>query len=319
MGEEAGVEFLEVRDFRFQQVEKMTTNQTSLANKFEQFCKNIRISEENETSISIYYWNITKRLNKDFWNTESNTSHSLYVGSYGRDTDILVSDIDMIMSLPWKVFTQYDWYTHNWQSSLLNAVKESLKKTYPTSHIKGDWQVVQINFSDGITFEIVPWFEFDDGSFYYPDTNNWWSWKTTKPRAEKKEIKEKNDMRNWNLKNLCRMIRARKTHCNIPIGWLLVDTFAYNFLKDREYKDKSFYYYDRMVESFFEYLKELNEDQEYRLAPWSNQRANRKWKFNYKATQAYNAIQKAIEYEENEMPYSANNKRKEIFGSKFTW
>jgi len=179
--------------------------------------------------------------------------------------------------------------------------------------------VVAVDFTDGIKFEIVPGVLLkDDKGFFYPDTNMGGSWKITNPQSEIKEIKEKNDTRNSNLKRLCRMIRAWKDNCSVPIGGLLIDTFAYNFLRSWTHKDMSFLYYDWMVRDFFEYLKDQNEEQEYWLAPGSNQRVNRKGKFNYKAKLAYNNILEAIEYESKNMPHSANNKWREVFGSKFT-
>lgn len=51
----------------------------SVSTKFKNFCDNIRISDDNVSKISGRYNAVTKRLNKDFWNTESETSHSLYV------------------------------------------------------------------------------------------------------------------------------------------------------------------------------------------------------------------------------------------------
>lgn len=49
---------------------------------FSDFCSNIQVN--NATSISTRYKAITKRLNTDFWSTSSESSHSLYVGSYGE-------------------------------------------------------------------------------------------------------------------------------------------------------------------------------------------------------------------------------------------
>ena len=54
-----------------------------LADWFSTFCSNIQVQDGG--TISTRYKNITRRLNTDFWNTSSDTSHSLYVGSYGRN------------------------------------------------------------------------------------------------------------------------------------------------------------------------------------------------------------------------------------------
>ena len=81
-----------------------------LADWFETFCTNLKV--QNVSTISMRYKNITKRLNIDFWDSTSETSHSLYVGSYGRDTAIDgFSDLDMIFELPASFYSQYDGYS----------------------------------------------------------------------------------------------------------------------------------------------------------------------------------------------------------------
>jgi hypothetical protein len=49
-----------------------------LADWFSEFCSNISVADGG--TISSRYKRITKRLNTDFWNTDSDTSHSLYLG-----------------------------------------------------------------------------------------------------------------------------------------------------------------------------------------------------------------------------------------------
>lgn len=70
-----------------------------LADWFASFCATIQVQDGG--TISARYRAITKRLNTDFWSTTSDTSHSLYVGSYGRNTAIQgFSDLDMVFELP---------------------------------------------------------------------------------------------------------------------------------------------------------------------------------------------------------------------------
>ena len=289
-----------------------------VAEKFKKFNEDIRISNSDIDNISYRYKRITKQLNKDFWDNESDTSHSLYVGSYGRDTDIHVSDIDMLFRLPYSVYEQYKNYEGNGQSALLQAVRSSLQKTYGTSHIKGDGQIIGINFDDGINFEIVPCFLNDDGSYTYPDSNGGGSWKTTDPKPEIDAVKNTNNSCNGNLKYLCRMARSWKDSWDVPMGGLLIDTLANSFIKNWEHRDKSFLYHDWMARDFFEFLKDQDENKTYWLAPGSGRYVWRKGKFEYKALRCYNLSLEAIDYEKREMPYSANGKWKEIFGSKFT-
>ena len=289
----------------------------SVAHKFEQFIENLEISEDKVSKIRDRYKKITKRLNQDFCGSQSETAHSLYVGSYGRDTDIKTSDIDMLFWLPVAKYQQYEKYQGNGQSALLQEVKNSVAKTYSGTKISADGQVIVIEFSDGICFELVPCFECKDGSFLYPDTHNGGSWKITKPRLERDEIREKNNEWKGNLKRLCRMARAWRDNAGVPMGGLLIDTFAYNFLKNWEYKDKSFEYYDWMIRDFFEFLSKQDDTQKYWLAVGSNQQVYNKGKFKRKAKIAHKLALEAIEYEEKQQEYSANEKWRDIFGKVF--
>jgi hypothetical protein len=290
----------------------------SVSTKFENFCNEIRISSSSASNIAYRYKRITGQLNKDFWASDSDTNHSLYVGSYGRDTDIHVSDIDMLMRLPYEYYKTYDEYEGNGQSALLQAVKSSLQKTYSTTRLKGDGQVVVLAFEDGIKFEILPCFSnVNSESFTYPDTNDGGSWKVTNPVEEIKAIRILDAACNNNLKRLCRMARAWKDNCSVPIGGLLIDTLAYDFLKSWPHSDKSFTYYDWMVRDFLAYLKNRSEEQDYWLAPGSGHRVYREGKFEYKALVSYNIAVEAVEDEAAERSYTATTKWREIFGSKF--
>ncbi len=290
----------------------------SIATKFEEFNKNLRISTSKISTISARYKSITKRLNIDFRNSSSETSNSLYVGSYGRDTEIFTSDIDMLFILPYSVYQQYDNYETNGQSALLQAVKQSIEKTYSVTRLKADGQVIIVPFDDKIIFEVVPCFTNDNDSFTFPNSNDGGSWKTTNPKPEIQEIKDENIRCNKNLKRLCRMVRAWKEKWDVPIGGLLIDTLAYNFLKNWEYKEKSYLYYDFMVKDFFEYLKSQDSEQNYWLVVGSNQYVWRTGKFEYKALRCFNIAEETIKYENDKLEYSANLQWKEIFGTKFT-
>lgn len=287
----------------------------SVSDWFETFNKNIRMSDDVVTNVSYRYKRITRQLNRDFYDSESDVYHSLYVGSYGRGTDIVVSDIDMIFQLPYSVYARYNSYSGNGQSALLQEVKHSIEKTY-NSFMRADGQVIVISFADGIVFELVPAFINEDDSYTFPDSNNGGSWKVTNPKPEIAEISEKNKLWNKNLKRLCRMARAWKYQWDVPIGGLLIDTLAYNFMSNCEYKDKSYLYYDFISRDFFKYLSEQNSEQNYWLSPGARQCVWRKGKFEYKAKQCYNIAIDAIS-KEKDYPYTAKSKWREIYGTKF--
>ena len=290
-----------------------------LADWFHTFCDNIKV--QNEATISLRYRTITKRLNTDFWSTDSETSHSLQVGSYGRNTAIHgTSDVDMIFELPWSIYEQYDKHSGNGQSALLQAVRSSVKTTYPTTKIGADGQVILIPFSDGLTYELVPGFLHRDGSYTHPDSNGGGGWKGTNPRREIEVIRTRNRECNNNLIPLCRMMRAWKREWSVPIGGLLIDTLTYQFIIDWKYRDKSHLYYDFMCRDFFNFMAGQSKDQEYWKAPGSGQWVyGGKGQFQYKAKRCYNIALQAIEHEaaSPKQEWSAKQKWREIFGASF--
>ncbi|MBT9136836.1 MAG: hypothetical protein DDT34_01922 [Firmicutes bacterium] len=290
----------------------------ALADWFSTFCSNLQIRDGG--TIATRSGNITRRLNTDFWSTTSDSSHSLYVGSYGRNTAISgFSDFDLIFQLPYSVYKQYNNYSGNGQSALLQAVKASIERTYSTTTIRADGQVIQVPFNDGITFEVVPAFDNDDGSFTFPNANDGGSWKTTNPKPEIKAIRDRNAATNGNLVPLCRMMRDWKTKWSVPIGGLLIDTLAYQFIETWEHRDKSFLYYDYMCRDFFKWMAAQDENQEWWRAPGSGQYVWGKGLFQYKAKRCYNLSLEAIEHEQAtpKREWSAKQKWREIFTTNF--
>ena len=290
-----------------------------LADWFGTFCGNIQV--QNGAVISYRYKAVTKRLNTDFWETDSDTAHSLYVGSYGRNTAIHgTSDVDMIFRLPDSVYRQYDDYSGNGQSALLQAVRTSVKKTYSDTSVGADGQVILIPFSDGITFELVPGFAKKDDSYTFPDSNGGGSWKTTNPKPEIEAIRTRNSTCNNNLIPLCRMMRSWKKEWSVPLGGLLIDTLAYQFIIDWEHRAESYFYNDYMCRDFFDYMADQDKDQGYWKAPVSGQRVyGGKGQFQYKARRCYNIALQAIEHEtaNPKEEWSAKQKWRKIFGTSF--
>ncbi|WIG58324.1 MAG: hypothetical protein OJF49_001069 [Ktedonobacterales bacterium] len=287
-----------------------------LAGWFSTFCANLQNKDGN--TISYRYQRITGQLNTDFWTTTSDTEHSLYVGSYGRNTAIAgPSDVDMLFQLPYAVYQQYDGHAGNGQSALLQAVRNSMAKTYSTSHIGADGQVVQVNWDDGISFEVLPAFRNTDDSYTFPDTNGGGSWKTTNPKPEIAAMRTRNAACNDNLMRLCRMMRAWKQQWSVPISGLLIDTLAYQFIETYQYRDKSYLYYDFICRDFFAWMAGQDKEQEYWRAPGSGQRVYGKGLFQYKAKQCYNLAVEAINHDTAKQDWSAKQKWRKIFGTTF--
>lgn len=282
------------------------------AELFEQFRKNLSVS--NRGDISTKYCNITTRLNADFWDLESDTRHSLQIGSYGRATAIDgVSDLDMVFELPPANLARYKSLQGNGPSAMLQEVKASLEKRYPKTDVSADGQIVGVNFT-GYRVEVLPAFLDENGDYIHGDTNDGGSWKTTKPRPEIKAVNDLNQKTNGNLKDLCMMLRAWKNRAGVGVGGLLIDTLTYNFCSQHAGIEKLTYRdYPALMVSLFTHLGGLP-DQDYWLAPGSNQRVRCKAKFQAKARKAAARCQEAVDA-------TSENARsriwKKVFGRQF--
>lgn len=198
-----------------------------------------KISLEKRKLISTRYKCVTKAINREFWNSISDTAHSLYVGSYGRGTAINTSDIDIMVILPKSEYYRYDNLNGNGQSRLLQALRKALLKSYPNSNIRADGQIVKIKFYDGMKFEILPAFEnkylWDDSTYIYPDSNMGGRWLSTNPKKEQEAMKDKNsyNFTNGLLMDTCKHMRKiRDLHFkSYTLSGIVIDSFAYHAIQ----------------------------------------------------------------------------------------
>lgn len=184
-------------------------------------------------SIASRYRTVTKAINREFWNSTRETTHSLYVGSYGRNTAINTSDIDILIEIPEDEYNRYSYSKGNGQSRLLQAVKNAIENTYSRSNIRADGQVVKIDFSDEMKFEVLPAFPQTSWSgavtYKYPDTNMGGNWRTTNPKSEQKAMKDKNNSSNGLLCATCKHIRTIRDeyYSSYHLSGILIDSFVY--------------------------------------------------------------------------------------------
>ena len=172
----------------------------------------VGVNASTRELISRRYRRITKAVNTEFWASGSETANSLYVGSYGRGTATVDSDLDVLPSLPRDEYERFDVYRGNGQSRLLQAVKSAVAESYSRTDAKADGQVVVVNFSDGMKFELLPAFEHaysqeKSGGYDYPDSNMGGRWLATYPKAEQAAMRVKNTTSNDLLFDTCKHIR----------------------------------------------------------------------------------------------------------------
>lgn len=285
----------------------------SIGEKLDKFFNEIKLDSTKEFDINIK--EITKKLNKNYYDSESDEDNSYVVGSIGRNTAVKdVSDVDLIFNLPNDVFKKFDSYETKGQSSLLQEVKKIIADRYPKTDISADGQVVVISFSK-YTIELVPAFLKEDNTFKYPDTNDGGSWKITKPFQEQEESFSIDNKYNGLFVKISNMLRCWKDNIGFKFGGLLIDTFVYNFLKENEeYKTISVDNYPEIIKNIFSFLKNQDEEQSYWLALGSNQQvySSDNGKFIKKAKKAFNKINACKNDTELEDIYL------ELFGNKFS-
>lgn len=220
------------------------------------------IPQEVRSTISARYLRVTKAINRAFWNSDSDSAHSFYVGSYGRRSAINSSDVDILVELPSSEYDHFTSLNGNGQSRLLQAVKDAILSTYSNSNVRGDGQVVVVSFSDGIIFEILPAFRNEtpfgwDGTYKYPDTHMGGNWLSTNPKAEIEAMDTKDSYYESNglLSATCQHIRfvRDKYYSSYHLSGIVIDSFVYlaiggwHFLREGENQGSG-------AETFEEYL-----------------------------------------------------------------
>lgn len=204
----------------------------------------------------------------------------------------------------------------NSPDKLLRHTRDALKERYPNSIVTYDTLVVVVNFTN-FKFEVQPVFEDIeiDGlmSYKYPYTKTG-VYRRTMPRHEQLEMTTFRSKYGDTHRLLCKMMRSWTNNVGLHIGGLLLDTLAYNFMKDDEdiaTTTKS--NFDTLCCSFFEFLKNEPEKDHYQ-ALGSGQDVKIKQKFQGKAKKAYNLACKAISADNDK---DSNGYWRDIFGNNF--
>lgn len=191
------------------------------------------ITQNQRSTISTRYKTVTKAINTSLWNSVSESAHSFYVGSYGRGTAIDTSDIDILIEVPSSFYVQNSYTTYNPQSRLLQVVKNAILNSYPRSDVHADGQVVVIDFTDGIKFEVLPAIPqmncYGRTSYEYPDSHKDGRWMSTNPKAEQDAIEEKNRTSNGLLLDTCKHMRYIRDNyfSSYQLSGIVIDSFVY--------------------------------------------------------------------------------------------
>lgn len=200
-----------------------------------------------------------KRVGQDLeraYNGEASDNPPVFaVGSWGKGTQVRPSaDIDIMARFDWDVYRRFEAYSHNGQSALLQEIKSKLETPYPQTRIRGDGQVVMIDFNS-ILVELVPVFRLNNGQFIMPDANHGGRWKTVDPTAEIKHIDGIDREHNGNVRALSRMIKRWKHEQSVDLKSFLIELLVTDFVRACPWGKNDYYWYDWLIRDCFRFMR----------------------------------------------------------------
>lgn len=283
--------------------------------RFTTFMDNLELTDMQVADGIAKLKGVVKTLNQAYWNSDSETEHAFYIGSWAKKTCIRPPrDVDLYFLLPIEVYNRFEKYNGNKQSALLQEVKVKLLASYPLSDIKGDGPVVLAGFWT-FNVEIVPAFIYDskDRSYYVCDTRDGGKYKKTKPFHEVETIELADQRGSNNVRRLVRMLKCWQAYCSVPIKSFHLELLAIDFLDQWVHKHQSYFYYDLMCRDFFSWL--ITRANSFVMAPGTYEIMAIGNLWLSKAESAYSRALKACEYECNNREGEAGAEWQKIFGT----
>lgn len=283
--------------------------------RFTTFIDNLALTDAQRVDGETKFKGVVKTLNQAYWNSDSETDHAFYIGSWAKHTRIRPPrDVDLYFLLPLEVFQRFEQYKGNKQSALLREVKDKLLASNPLSNIRGDGPVVLAAFWS-FNVEIVPAFLLDanDRSYYVCDTKSGGSYKTTKPLHEVDAIESADQRNNSNVRRLVRMLKCWQAYCSVPIKSFYLELLATGFLDQWKYRDKGIFFYDWMCRDFFEWM--IPKANSYLFAPGTYEAMHVGDNWKSRAESAYSRAAKACDHEHHSKEGDAGDEWQKIFGN----
>ena len=177
----------------------------SVSKRFSTFLANIKLTQAQYDAGSARRESVVDVLNSHYWDSNSKTANSKFVGSWGKFTQIRPPrDVDVLFKLPYSVYNRFQNRTGNRQSQLLQEIKGVLATSFPSTAVKGDGPVVKVPFSS-YNVELIPAFLLDNDQYYVCMTDNGGYYKTADYDAESETIRDSNQQSNDNTRHLIRM------------------------------------------------------------------------------------------------------------------
>lgn len=280
--------------------------------RFFTFHQNLRLTDSQIVEGLAHHSGVRRSLNSHYYGLSSNTANSFLIGSWGKCTKTRPPrDIDLYFVLPYDVYRRFESVQGNKQSALLQEVRRVLSVTYPNTRLRGDGQVVVVEFNR-MSVEVVPAFLLVNGKYWICDTHDGGQYKIADPKTEGEYVAIVDRTYSGNLRALIMMMKAWQDHCNVKLKSFCVELIASKFMLQCPWRWQSYFYYDWIMRDFFAYL--YRQANQCVVVPGTNEviRLGDEWQS--RTATAYNRAAMACEFEKYDLIDLAGAEWQKIFG-----
>ena len=280
--------------------------------RFEQFSRALTLTTVQQQDGRTKAGGVLSSLKRHYYGEGSQAKPGILVGSWGKETaGRPPRDVDMYFELPSDVYYRFERHLGNRQSALLQEVKNVVGETYPSTKMRGDGQVVVVEF-ESYNVEVVPAFGLTNGRYWICDTNNGGSYKETDPWAEMKHIETVDHANARNLRPLIRMTKAWQDTWSVPIKSFQLELVAADFIQQSPWRLYDFFWFDWITRDFFAYL--YHRANSFISVPGTCERIFLGNEWQSRAESAYWRAVKACDFERDNMVVQAGEEWQKIFG-----
>ncbi|KAB0265137.1 SMODS domain-containing nucleotidyltransferase [Microvirga brassicacearum] len=257
---------------------------------------------------------VCRSVERAYYGEPAEKATGFLVGSWGKSTQLRPpNDVDLFVRLPWDVYTRFEQRAGNKQSALLQEVKSALGVTYPQTNMRGDGQVVMVQFNT-ILIEVLPVFQLSTGQYLMPDANDGGHWKMVDPVAQINFVDQVNQKTNGNLRAVTKMMKLWSREQNVPIKSFVLELLLTEFFASYGYGPYSYYWYDFFIRDAFRFL--VSKAWGTVIVPGTNEVIPLGGDWLSRAQRALDIALQACAYEHADMIIHAGDEWQKIFGTR---
>ena len=249
---------------------------------------NLNLKQDEKDKVNKSIENLSSLLNK-YFNSNDLNSHFKF-GSYTRGT-ILPRKADAFSDIDYMVIFNN---TNNYKpQTLLNHLKSFVNYYYKSSEIYQSHPTIVLELNH-IKFELVPAILDSWGNIYIPSKSSpYEQWIKTEPNAFNKKLSDKNGSNNFEIKPLVRLMK----YWNRLNGSYLSSYLLENWIVENNH----YWGCSNIKEYIYKTIENINYN------------SNDLQGYKDKIDRAKKIVAKTKEYEQSNLPISAENEIKKLF------